>query len=113
ALRHSFVIGKPGLACFARCVTGHSSFVIFTIAILVDKNTRLVVRGITGSAGGFHARQCMEYGTNVVAGVTPGNGGQMFDVKVPVLDTVWETHLDIDSHVSLILLHGTDAAAGI
>ncbi|MDQ6809191.1 MAG: succinate--CoA ligase subunit alpha, partial [Verrucomicrobiota bacterium] len=45
------------------------------MAVLIDKNTRLVVQGITGSAGGFHARQCMEYGTNVVAGVTPGKGG--------------------------------------
>ncbi|MDP9254832.1 MAG: succinate--CoA ligase subunit alpha, partial [Verrucomicrobiota bacterium] len=60
------------------------------MSVLVDKNTRLVVQGITGSAGGFHARQCMEYGTNVVAGVTPGKGGQKFDDKVPVFDTVWE-----------------------
>ena len=60
------------------------------MSVLVDKNTRLLVQGITGSVGGFHARQCMEYGTNVVAGVTPGKGGQMFDGKVPVFDTVWE-----------------------
>ena len=57
------------------------------MAVLVDKNTRLCVQGITGSAGGFHAKQCMEYGTNVVAGVTPGKGGQ--DVEgIPVFDTV-------------------------
>ncbi len=60
------------------------------MSVLVDKNTRLVVQGITGSAGAFHTRQCMDYGTNVVAGVTPGKGGQMFDGKVPVFDTVWE-----------------------
>jgi succinyl-CoA synthetase alpha subunit len=52
------------------------------MSVLVDKNTRLVVQGITGSAGVFHTRQCIEYGTNVVAGVTPGKGGQMFDGKV-------------------------------
>src|SRR5476649_2691223 len=57
------------------------------MSVLVDKSTRLVVQGITDSAGGFHARQCMEYGTNVVAGVTPGKGGQMFGGKVPVFDT--------------------------
>ena len=44
------------------------------MSVLVDKNTRLVVQGITGSAGAFHTRQCMDYGTNVVAGVTPGKG---------------------------------------
>ena len=60
------------------------------MSVLVDKNTRLCVQGITGSVGGFHARQCMEYGTKVVAGVTPGKGGQKFDDKVPVFDTVWE-----------------------
>ena len=49
------------------------------MSVLVDKNTRLVVQGITGSAGAFHTRQCMDYGTNVVAGVTPGKGGQMFE----------------------------------
>ena len=69
-----------------------SSFPAFLIhmSVLVDKNTRLVVQGITGSAGAFHTRQCMDYGTTVVAGVTPGKGGQMFDDKVPVFDTVWE-----------------------
>ena len=60
------------------------------MSVLVDKDTRLVVQGITGSAGSFHAKQCMEYGTNIVAGVTPGKGGQKFEDKVPVLDTVQE-----------------------
>ena len=58
------------------------------MSVLVDKGTRLVVQGITGSAGAFHTRQCIDYGTNVVAGVTPGKGGQMFDDNVPVFDTV-------------------------
>ena len=60
------------------------------MSVLVNKDTRLVVQGITGSAGSFHAKQCLEYGTNIVAGVTPGKGGQTFEGKVPVLNTVKE-----------------------
>ncbi len=60
------------------------------MSVLVNKDTRLVVQGITGSAGSFHTSQCMEYGTNVVAGVTPGKGGQRFRDSVPVFDTVAE-----------------------
>jgi succinyl-CoA synthetase alpha subunit len=83
------------------------------MSVLVDKNTRLVVQGITGSAGGFHARQCMEYGTNVVAGVTPGKGGQMFDSKVPVFDTVWEARQQTGCNVSVIFVPAAGAADGI
>jgi len=57
------------------------------MAILVDKNTRVLVQGITGGEGSFHTRQSLEYGTNIVAGVTPGKGGQTFD-GIPVFDTV-------------------------
>ena len=57
------------------------------MSIFVDKNTRVVVQGITGREGMFHTRQCIEYGTNVVAGVTPGKGGQKMDA-VPVFNTV-------------------------
>ena len=60
------------------------------MSVLVDKDTRLVVQGITGSAGSFHTSQCIEYGTNVVAGVTPGKGGQSFQDSVPIYDTVKE-----------------------
>ncbi|MBI4243238.1 MAG: succinate--CoA ligase subunit alpha [Planctomycetes bacterium] len=60
------------------------------MSILVDKNTRVVVQGITGSAGSFHAKQMLEYGTKVVAGVTPGKGGQRFEDRVPVYDSVEE-----------------------
>ena len=68
------------------------------MAILVNKETRVVVQGITGSAGGFHAKQCAAYGTKVVAGVTPGRGGEVFEatgpggeaLKIPVFDTVEE-----------------------
>jgi succinyl-CoA synthetase alpha subunit len=81
--------------------------------VLVDKNTRLVVQGITGSAGAFHTRQCMEYGTNVVAGVTPGKGGQIFDSKVPVFDTVWEARQKTNCNVSMIFVPAAAAADSI
>jgi succinyl-CoA synthetase alpha subunit len=83
------------------------------MSVLVDKNTRLVVQGITGSAGGFHARQCMEYGTDVVAGVTPGKGGQTFDGKVPVFDTVWEARRETNCNVSMIFVPAAGAADSI
>src|SRR4029434_5564247 len=91
----------------------HSSFVIFVMSVLVDKNTRLVVQGITGSAGAFHTRQCMEYGTNVVAGVTPGKGGQKFDEKVPVFDTVAEARRETGCNVSMIFVPPAGAADAI
>ncbi len=81
--------------------------------VLVDKNTRLLVQGITGSAGAFHTRQCMEYGTNVVAGVTPGKGGQIFDSKVPVFDTVWEARQKTNCNVSMIFVPAAAAADSI
>ncbi|HMJ18543.1 MAG TPA: succinate--CoA ligase subunit alpha [Gemmatimonadaceae bacterium] len=60
------------------------------MSIFVDKNTRLLVQGITGRDGSFHAKQMIEYGTQVVAGVTPGKGGQKFEDKVPIFNTVAE-----------------------
>src|SRR5258708_24544072 len=83
------------------------------MSVLVDKSTRLVVQGITGSAGAFHTRQCIEYGTNVVAGVTPGKGGQMFDDKVPVFDTVWEAKQKTNCNVSMIFVPAALAADSI
>jgi succinyl-CoA synthetase alpha subunit len=83
------------------------------MSVLVDKKTRLCVQGITGSAGGFHARQCMEYGTNVVAGVTPGKGGQKFENKVPVFDTVWEARQETGCNVSVIFVPAAGASDGI
>ncbi|MBV9391190.1 MAG: succinate--CoA ligase subunit alpha, partial [Verrucomicrobia bacterium] len=74
------------------------------MSILVDKNTRLLVQGITGSSGAFHARGCMEYGTNVVAGVTPGKGGQMFDGKVPVFETVYEARQATGCNATMIFV---------
>lgn len=58
------------------------------MSILVNKNTRLLVQGITGNDGIFHTRQMLAYGTNVVAGVTPGKGGEWVDEKIPVFDSV-------------------------
>jgi succinyl-CoA synthetase alpha subunit len=83
------------------------------MSVLVDKNTRLVVQGITGSAGAFHTRQCIEYGTNVVAGVTPGKGGQMFDGKVPVFDTVCEARQKTACNASMVFVPAPAAADSI
>ena len=58
------------------------------MSILVGKQTKVLVQGITGGAGSFHAKQMIEYGTNIVAGVTPTRGGEKFEGKVPVFDTV-------------------------
>src|SRR4026207_1574242 len=60
------------------------------MSVFVGRETRLVVQGITGRDGSFHARQMLEYGTSVVAGVTPGKGGQKFEDKVPIFNTVEE-----------------------
>ena len=58
------------------------------MSILVDRNTRVVVQGITGSAGSFHSEQMLAYGTQVVGGVTPGRGGTRFQGQVPIFNTV-------------------------
>lgn len=58
------------------------------MSVLIDEKTKVVVQGITGGEGSFHTQQMIEYGTNVVAGVTPGKGGQLFNDKIPVFDTV-------------------------
>lgn len=60
------------------------------MSIFIDQSTRLIVQGITGRDGSFHAKQMMEYGTQVVAGVTPGKGGQTFEGSVPIFNTVQE-----------------------
>ena len=61
------------------------------MSVLINKDTRVVVSGITGNTGSFHTRQCLDYGTNIVAGVTPGKGGMLFDDKVPIFNTIAET----------------------
>ncbi len=81
------------------------------MSIFVNKDTRLLVQGITGNEGSFHARQCIEYGTKVVAGVTPGKGGQTMD-SVPVFNTVAQGVKETGADASLILVpppFGADA----
>ncbi|MDA0264742.1 MAG: succinate--CoA ligase subunit alpha [Chloroflexi bacterium] len=74
------------------------------MGVLVDENTRVLVQGITGREGSFHARACMAYGTNVVAGVTPGRGGTMFEDTVPVFDSVEEAVAQTQANMSLIFV---------
>jgi succinyl-CoA synthetase alpha subunit len=82
------------------------------MSIFVDKNTRLVVQGITGKEGQFHARQCIDYGTNVVAGVTPGKGGQKMD-NVPVFNTVKEAVDQTGANCSMVFVPPAFAADAV
>jgi succinyl-CoA synthetase alpha subunit len=83
------------------------------MSVLVDKDTRLLIQGITGSAGAFHARLMMEYGTNVVAGVTPAKKGQKFDDKVPIFDTVYDAVKTTHANASVIYVPPPFAADAI
>ena len=83
------------------------------MGILVSENTRVVVQGITGKEGSFHTTQCMAYGTNVVAGVTPGRGGQLLDGKVPVYNTVEQAVRETSADTSLILVPAAFATDAI
>ncbi|MCU1321859.1 MAG: succinyl-CoA synthetase, alpha subunit [Acidobacteriaceae bacterium] len=82
------------------------------MAVLVDKNTRLIVQGITGREGLFHAQGCRDYGTNVVGGVTPGKGGTTVD-GFPVFNTVEEAVKETGANVSVIFVPPPFAADGI
>ena len=91
------------------------------MAILVDKNTKVLVQGITGSAGSFHAKQCIAYGTQIVAGVTPNRGGEKFEAEgpdgkkviVPVFDTVAEAVKQTGCDTSVIFVPPLGAADSI
>jgi succinyl-CoA synthetase alpha subunit len=83
------------------------------MAIWVNENIRLICQGITGSTGGFHCKQMMEYGTNLVGGVTPGKGGQMFEGTVPVFNTVAEAVAKTDANASVIYVPPPFAADAI
>ncbi|TML75798.1 MAG: succinate--CoA ligase subunit alpha [Actinobacteria bacterium] len=84
------------------------------MSVLLDKDTRVVVSGVTGSEGTFHTRRNIAYGTNVVAGVTPGKGGQRaVDDKVPVFDTVAEAVQKEGANASLIFVPARFAADSI
>src|SRR5690348_15330885 len=88
------------------------------MSILVDENTRLLVQGITGREGAFHAEQAIEYGTQVVAGVTPGKGGTVWKGSsgkrnVPVFNTVIEALEKTGANVSLVFVPPAFAADAI
>lgn len=83
------------------------------MAIYIDKNTRVLVQGITGAAGSFHAKQCIEYGTRVVGGVTPGKGGQRFEERVPIFNTVSEAKEATNANASVIFVPPPFAADAI
>ena len=83
------------------------------MGILLDEDSRIMVQGITGREGSFHARACLAYGTKVVAGVTPGRGGQVFDDVVPVFDSVDEAVERAGVNVALIFVPPPFAADAI
>jgi succinyl-CoA synthetase alpha subunit len=83
------------------------------MSIFIDDATRLVVQGITGRDGSFHAKQMMAYGTQVVAGVTPGKGGQRFENRVPVFNTVAEAVRNTDANTSVIYVPAAVAVSAI
>ncbi|MBU6446672.1 MAG: succinate--CoA ligase subunit alpha, partial [Verrucomicrobia bacterium] len=82
------------------------------MAILVNKKTKVIVQGITGQSGQFHAAACKEYGTQIVGGVTPGKGGTE-TLGVPVFDTVWEAKKQLHPDASLIFVPAPYAADAI
>jgi succinyl-CoA synthetase alpha subunit len=82
------------------------------VSILVDENTRLLVQGITGSEGSFHTQRCIEYGTRVVAGVTPGKGGSQH-LAVPVFNSVEKAVSETGANASLMFVPPAFAADGI
>ena len=83
------------------------------MSILVDKSTKLLVQGITGKEGSYHAQRSAEYGANLVAGVTPGKGGQSFNDTVPVYDTVQQAVDETSANASLIFVPPAFAADAI
>ena len=83
------------------------------MSILVNRDTKVLVQGITGAYGGNHARWCMEYGTKIVGGITPGKGGQKFEDKVPIFNTVAEAVDKTGADASMIFVPPPFAADAI
>jgi len=83
------------------------------MSIWSGADTRLLVQGITGREGSFHARQMLEYGTQLVAGVTPGKGGQRFENQVPIFNTVADAVRETGANASVIYVPPMAAAAAI
>ena len=83
------------------------------MSVLVNKDTKVVIQGITGGFGSKHARACIEYGTQIVSGVVPGRGGEKFDDKVPIFDTVAEAAKETGATVSCIFVPAPFAADAV
>ena len=83
------------------------------MSIFIDQDTRLLVQGVTGRDGSFHTKQMIAYGTRVVAGVTPGKGGQLFEGIVPVFDTVADAVAETKANVAVIYVPAAVAASAI
>ncbi len=81
--------------------------------ILVDERTRELVQGITGNEATFHTQRCIEYGTKVVAGVTPGKGGTTWQGLVPVFDSVEEARRETGANTSLVFVPARYASDAI
>jgi len=105
------ILGRGGLKCHANpyfCTTNQISI----MSVLVNKDSRVIVQGFTGAEGTFHAGQMIEYGTNVVGGVTPGKGGQLH-LNKPVFNTVREAVEVAGANVSIIFVPPAFAADAI
>ena len=83
------------------------------MSILINKNSKIIVQGITGSEGSFHTQQMLNYGTNIVAGVTPGKGGQTVFEKIPVFDSVKDAKNETKANASIIFVPPKFAADAI
>ncbi len=83
------------------------------MSIFADEDTRLLVQGITGREGSFHSRQMLEYGTRIVAGVTPGKGGQTFEGTVPVFNTVADAVAETGANTAIIYVPPMAAGAAV
>ena len=83
------------------------------MSVFIGRDTRLVVQGITGRDGSFHSRQMLEYGTQIVAGVTPGKGGQRFENTVPVFNTVAEAVRETGANTAVIYVPPVGAAGAM
>ena len=82
------------------------------MSILVDKNTKVIVQGLTGRAGQFHAQQCVAYGTQIVGGVTPGKGGLSVD-GIPIFDTVEAARIATGAEASMVYVPAAFAADAV
>jgi succinyl-CoA synthetase alpha subunit len=83
------------------------------VSIFIDNDTTVIVQGITGRDGSFHSKQMLEYGTKIVAGVTPGKGGQQFESKVPIFNTVADAVVATKANTSVIYVPPMFAADAI